>query len=121
MIRYKGYTGVFEYDPDLHFFAGHVVDLKDLIYFEGHSVNELRESMAHAVEGYLDVCEERGEDPDKPFSGQLRLRMESDLHRSVTVAAATEGVSLNAWVQHVLRRAIESDFQPTDSRSRTQR
>ena len=26
MIEYKGYTGVFEYDDEYEFFAGHVVD-----------------------------------------------------------------------------------------------
>ncbi len=25
MIEYKGYTGVFEYDEDYEFFAGHVM------------------------------------------------------------------------------------------------
>lgn len=38
MIRYKGYTGVFEYDEEYGFFAGHVVDVRDGIYFEGRSV-----------------------------------------------------------------------------------
>ncbi len=31
----KGYTGVFEFDPELRLFAGHVVDLRDEINFEG--------------------------------------------------------------------------------------
>lgn len=34
MIEYKGYTGVFEFDPELLLFSGHVVDLRDEIYFE---------------------------------------------------------------------------------------
>ncbi len=42
MIEYKGYTGTFEYDPELELLAGHVIDLRDEIYFEGESVTELR-------------------------------------------------------------------------------
>ena len=102
MIQHKGYTGVFEYDPELQFFAGHVVDLRDLIYFEGKSVDELRSSMARAVDAYLEVCEERGDEPAKPFSGQFRVRMESSLHQSLSVEAAREGVSLNSWVVKTL-------------------
>ena len=53
MIQYKGYTGVVEYDPTIERLTGHVVDLKDTIYFEGRSVDEVRESMTRAVDQYL--------------------------------------------------------------------
>ncbi|MBX9810681.1 MAG: toxin-antitoxin system HicB family antitoxin [Burkholderiales bacterium] len=29
----------------------------------------------------MEFCKERGEEPDKPFSGKLVLRMEPKLHR----------------------------------------
>jgi len=50
MIEYKGYTGVFEFDPELRLFTGHVVDLRDEIYFEGDSVESLEASMHRAVD-----------------------------------------------------------------------
>ena len=121
MIEHKGYTGVVEYDPTIERLTGHVVDLKDTIYFEGRSVDEVRESMTRAVDQYLEVCEEKGIEPDRPFTGELRIRMDSELHRNASVAAAAERVSLNTWVQHALRRAIESGFQPTTSPEHTQR
>jgi len=102
MIEYRGYTGTFEYDPELELLAGHVLDLRDEIYFEGESVTELKASMHRAVEHYLAVCEERGDAPDKPFSGQLRLRMDPELHRSVVIAASTAGKSLNTWIVDTL-------------------
>ena len=61
MIEYRGYTGTFEYDPELELLAGHVIDLRDEIYFEGESVTELKSSMHRAVDHYLAVCEERGD------------------------------------------------------------
>ena len=102
MMEHRGYTGTFEYDSDLDTFAGHVVDLRDLIYFEGSSVKELRNSMKAAVDDYLDLCSERGEEPDKPFSGQVRLRMDTRLHHAVAVAAASSGVSLNSFIVDAL-------------------
>ena len=105
MIEYKGFTGTFEYDPELELLAGHVIDLRDEIYFEGESVTELKASMHRAVDHYLAVCNERGDTPDKSFSGQLRLRMDPQLHRSVTIAASTAGKSLNTWIVEALEGA----------------
>lgn len=63
MIEYRGYTGVFEYDEEHGFLAGHVVETRDGINFEGRSVVELRESMRNAIDDYLEFCEETGREP----------------------------------------------------------
>jgi predicted HicB family RNase H-like nuclease len=105
MIEYKGYTGVVEYDPELRLFTGHVLDLRDEIYFEGDSVGALEASMRRAVDHYLTVCEQRGEEPERPFSGKLNVRLGSDLHRAVALAAAAEGESLNNWLVRVVESA----------------
>ncbi len=114
MIEHRGYTGVVEFDPELSLFAGHVIDLRDEIYFEGESVEELTASMRRAVDHYLRVCEARGEEPERPFSGKLNLRLGSDLHRAAAVAAAAEGESLNAW----LTKLVESAAAPMVVRER---
>ena len=105
-MEYKGYTGVFEYDPEFEILAGHVVDLRDQIYFEGTSIDELKASMCTVVDHYLEVCAERGEEPEKPFSGQLRLRMDPELHREVAIASSTQGVSINTWILAALRARV---------------
>lgn len=112
MIDYKGYTGVFEFDPDLKLFAGHVIDLSDEIYFEGESVEKLEASMRRAVDHYLEVCEARQEEPARPFSGRLNVRLGSELHRAAAVAAATEGRSLNTWLKRVVSDAIQGRAAP---------
>jgi predicted HicB family RNase H-like nuclease len=106
MIEYKGYTGVVEFDPDGAVFSGHVIDLRDQIYFEGRSVEELEASMRRAVDHYLRVCEARGEEPDRPFSGNLHLRLGPELHRAASTAAAAEGRSLNAWILDAVESAL---------------
>lgn len=105
MIEYKGYTGAIEFDADLRLFTGHVVDLRDVIHFEGDSVESLEASMRRAVDHYLSVCEQRGETPERPFSGKLNLRLGPDLHRAAALAAAAEGKSLNNWLVRVVRHA----------------
>ena len=71
MIQYKGYTGVFEYDEEYGFFAGHVVGTRDGIYFEGQSVGELEDSMRCAVDAYLDACAEKGRRPSQPRPAEV--------------------------------------------------
>ena len=119
MIDYKGYTGIFEFDPELELFTGHVVDLRDEIYFEGESVDDLKASMKRAVDHYLKVCKQRKEDPEKPFSGKLNVRLGSDLHREVAVAAGAAGESINSWIVRVVETAT-ADRQGSESqRKRT--
>ena len=77
-----------------------------VISFEGQSVEELREAFAGAVDEYLAFCEEEGVAPDKPFSGNVALRMSPDLHRAATVSAQTEGKSLNAWLAERVAEAV---------------
>lgn len=107
MIEYKGYTGVIEYDPEIETFAGHVIDLRDEIYFEGTSIEDLKASMKRAVDHYLEVCEKLGERPGRPFSGQIRVRMDSKLHQRAAARAATSGLSLNALIVQALEHEIE--------------
>ncbi|MBM3501485.1 MAG: type II toxin-antitoxin system HicB family antitoxin [Armatimonadetes bacterium] len=116
MIDYKGYTGVFEFDPDLRLFTGHVVDLRDEIYFEGDSVEAIEASMRRAVDHYLGVCATRGEEPERPFSGKLNVRLGSELHRAAAVAAAARGESLNAWLARIVEEAART---PGDARMST--
>jgi predicted HicB family RNase H-like nuclease len=107
MMEFKGYTAVVEFDPELRILTGHVIDLRDDIYFEGGSVDELEASMQRAIDHYLEVCEKRGEQPEKPFSGKLNLRLGSDLHRAAAIAAAAEGESLNNWLVRVVGSAAQ--------------
>ena len=40
---------------------------------------------------YLEMCEEDGSDPDKPYSGQFQIRVDPLLHRQIATAAAAQG------------------------------
>ena len=42
MMEYKGYLGKIEFDDDANLFHGEVVNIRDVITFEGQSVDELR-------------------------------------------------------------------------------
>ncbi len=111
MIDYRGYTGLFEFDPSIDAFHGRIVGLRDVVTFEGRSVDELRRAMADSVDDYLEMCTELGREPERPFRGEFLVRTTPELHRAATTAAEASGLSLNAWVQRVLADVlgVESD------------
>ena len=50
MLQHKGYTGMVEFDPIINRLAGHVVDLRDDLYFEGRSVdNQIQVNSSRAA------------------------------------------------------------------------
>ena len=65
-LEYKGYTGVYEYQPNTERCAGHVEGIRDEITFYGGSVDQLRHEMATSVDIYLEWCEEKGLEPEIP-------------------------------------------------------
>jgi predicted HicB family RNase H-like nuclease len=105
MLEYKGYAGIVELDSEAHMLHGRVIGLRDVVTFEGRSVDEVERAFRESVDDYLAFCAERGESPDKPFSGKFVLRVDSDTHRKMVVAAARESKSLNAWAVDVLAHA----------------
>ncbi len=102
MLNYKGYHGRVEFDEEAGLFHGEIVDLKDVITFQGKSVDELEQAFRDSIDDYLDFCKERNEDPDKPFSGRLMLRLPSEIHRMVYIQAKKEGKSLNEFITEKL-------------------
>lgn len=110
MIEYKGYIGSVEYDDEAGLFHGEVLNTRDVITFQGRSVSELRKSFKESIEDYLEFCSERGEEPDKPFSGKFTVRLDPRLHRKIYLRARAGHKSLNSWV----REALESKISSTD-------
>jgi predicted HicB family RNase H-like nuclease len=106
LIEHKGYIGRVEFDSDANIFHGEVINLRDVITFEGDSVSDLRQAFIDSVEDYLAFCAERGEDPEKPFSGKFVVRIDPELHRELYIHAKQSGVSLNRYVEEVLEKAM---------------
>jgi predicted HicB family RNase H-like nuclease len=108
-MEYQGYIGKVEFDDEASIFNGEVVNTRDVITFQGKSVAELKKAFRDSVDDYLAFCSERGEEPDKPFSGQFVTRIPPDLHRRASLAASLAGKSLNAWVAEKLESAVQSE------------
>ena len=106
MMEYKGYLAKVEFDDKDDVFYGEVINLRDVITFEGETVEALRNAFHDSVEDYLEFCAERGEDPEKPYSGKFIVRVDPGLHKTIAIQAKMTGKSLNAWVNDTLIKNI---------------
>ena len=96
MLEFKGYIGVVE--PEDGVFAGRVVGLRDVITFEGPTFGEIERAFRDSVDDYLAFCAERGEPPDRRYSGKIALRLTPAAHRRAAMRAQAEGLSQNEWI-----------------------
>ena len=106
ILRYKDYLGHFEYDQDDDIFYGNVSHTNDVVTFQGRSIDELKQSLADAVEGYLTSCLESGKQPRKNFSGRINLRISPELHAKIAYLAEKEGMSINRWIISKLEQSL---------------
>ena len=64
MMEYKGYIGKVELDDEAGVLYGEVINLRDVITFEGRSIDDVQRAFHESVDDYLAFCSERGESPE---------------------------------------------------------
>jgi predicted HicB family RNase H-like nuclease len=110
-MEYKGYFAKVVFDEDADIFHGEVLNLRDVITFEGETVEDLRQAFYDSVDDYIEFCAERGEDPEKPYSGKFVVRVEPELHKRIAIEARKRGISLNSLVGEALSKTIDETTQ----------
>jgi predicted HicB family RNase H-like nuclease len=62
-MKYKGYAGLVQYDAEARLLHGEVLDLRDVVTFQGRSVEEVEKAFRDSVDDYLAFCAERAAAP----------------------------------------------------------
>jgi predicted HicB family RNase H-like nuclease len=104
-LTYKGFSARVEFDAEDRIFVGRIAGIRDVVSFHAETVSGLEKAFKESVNDYLKACEELGQSPNKPVSGNLMLRVPTDVHAKAIEAAELAGVSLNVWAADVLRQA----------------
>jgi len=104
-MTYKGYAARIEFDAEDRIFFGRLTGIRDIVTFHGETVDALEAAFKEAVDDYLSTCAKLGNDPNKPYSGKLTLRIPPSVHAVIATAAETSGKSLNKWVADILDQA----------------
>ncbi len=106
MMKYKDYIAQIEYDEEDRIFVGHLAGIKDIVGFHGTTVDELEKAFHESVDNYLAISEETGRPAQKPYSGNLMLRISPEIHAAVATASQVQGKSINQWVSEILEKAV---------------
>jgi len=101
-MEYNGFIGIVEYDSDAKLFHGEVVNTRDVITFQGTSVEEIEVAFKDSIDDYISWCKEDGVEPEKPYSGKFNLRLSPELHREVAISAKKLRISINNFVEKAL-------------------
>ncbi len=67
-MKYKGYQAIIEYDEEDRLFFGRVINIRDIIVFDGLSVHELEKAFQTVIEQYLADCKTVNKSPETPVS-----------------------------------------------------
>ncbi len=105
-MTYKDFAARVEYSEEDGCFVGHIAGIRDVIGFHGETVAELRAAFEEAVDDYMATCKKLGQAPNKPYSGQFRLRLAPELHARAAMVAEARGKSLNTWVSDVIEKNL---------------
>ena len=104
-LTYKGYSARVEFDAEDRVLVGRIAGIRDVIGFHAETVTGLEKAFREAVNDYVKACAELGQSPNKPVSGNMMLRVPTDVHAKAIEAAELAGVSLNVWAADALRQA----------------
>ena len=102
----EGYNAKIEYDPELDMFRGEILGLNGGADFYGRNPKELRIEFKKSLNVFLEVCQEKGIEPRRHYSGKFNLRIPPELHEQLAIVAQAEGKSINALAQEALQRIV---------------
>jgi predicted HicB family RNase H-like nuclease len=102
------YHAKIEYDEELDLFRGEILGLNGGADFYGRNPKELRTEFKKSLEVFLAVCEEKGIEPRRHFSGKFNLRISPELHEKLALAAQAQGKSINSLALEALQQRVAS-------------
>jgi predicted HicB family RNase H-like nuclease len=104
-MNHEGYVATIELDEEAGLFHGEVINTRDVLTFQGRTLDELKVAFADTIADYIEWCQARGKEPQRPYSGNFTVRISPELHRRVATAAARSGKSVNSFVAETLERS----------------
>ena len=94
-----------EFDEEDRIFVGRLAGIDDIVSFHRSNVDELETAFHESVDHYIEVSERTGRSAQKPYSGNLMLRINPDIHAAIATISKVQGKSINQWAGEVLDKA----------------
>ena len=108
VMTVEGYHAKIEYDEELDLFRVEILVLNGGADFYGKNPKELRTEFKKSLQVFLEVCQEKGLEPRRNFSGKFNLRISPELHERLAIEAQAQGKSINTLAQEALQERVAS-------------
>lgn len=106
-LKYKDYIGSVDYSEEDNCLYGKVLGMsKDVITYEGKTIEELKADFEAGVDSYLESCNARGIKPGKAYTGSFNVRLTPDIHSKIALMAQNAGISINAFIKYALEKQL---------------
>lgn len=106
LMTVNGYNAKIEYDPEIDMFRGEILGLNGGADFYGETPKELRAEFKRSLSVFLEVCNEKGIEPLRSYSGKFNLRIPPELHERLAIRAQAAGKSINTLAQEALAQHV---------------
>ncbi len=106
IMELNGYKAKIEFDSDLDLFRGEILGLNGGADFYGKNPASLRKEFKNSLKVFLEICEEKGIEPQKEYSGKFNLRIPPRLHSEISAKANAANKSINQWVAEILEESV---------------
>jgi predicted HicB family RNase H-like nuclease len=107
VMQYKDYYGSFHFDDEELIFFGKIEFIRALVTYEATDARGLRNAFEESIDDYLKTCKSQNIAPEVPFKGSLNVRLGSELHRRVALAAEQHHSTINKFIVQTLNQAVK--------------
>ena len=82
-LKYRGYLGTVEYSEEDNLLFGKAAGIRDLILYDGKSLESLKKHFEEAIDHYLESCEANGLEPNKTSRKRLEEMLNEDMEEAI--------------------------------------
>ena len=105
-MKYKGYTALIEFSNEDGCLIGKVLGIRDVIVFDGNTVEEIRTTFQGMIDHYLEACAKAGREPNKPVP-EVMVPVSSALYAEIVKKAEYDGVPVHTLMETALQKLVQ--------------
>ena len=105
-MKYKDYTAYIEFSDEDGCLIGKVLGIRDVIVFDGKTVEEIRTNFQDMIDHYITACAKAGREPNEPVS-EIMVPLSPELYAKVSSKAEYDGVPVRAVMETALRKFVQ--------------
>ena len=104
-MKYKGYTALIEFSDEDGCLIGKVLGIRDVIVFDGNTVEEIRTTFHDMIDHYIEACAKAGREPNQPVS-EIMIPVSPELYAKASRKAEYDGVPVRKIMETALQKFV---------------